>query len=202
MVMTLSDAQGILIESWRHRQELNETIGPAVLRNGLNWALAKARLNGGVEKPEFMVLRDGRLHEGEQVQAYRRILGRRITFVELAKYENPEMFVPGETPRPVPAGTECLPEGAVTPMIVPVGPRLAGDLARTLKLHMAPDWDGLGFGMDKVSEIVSGLSYAPGLGLAAHALPGPIYWADGIAAIGDTNHQFAGQRICETGCIK
>jgi hypothetical protein len=85
---------------------------------------------------------------------------------------------------------------------VPVSPRLAGDLARTLKLHMAPDWDGLRLGMDSVSEILTGLSYAPGLGLATHALPGPIYWADGIAAMGETNHQFSGQRIESRGSTR
>ncbi len=195
VVMSLCDSKGTLIESWRHRQKLNETIGPAGLRAGLNWALTAAQMHGGVAQPGFLVIRDGRLHEGEKVQAYRQILGSRLTFVELAKYENPEVFMSSDTLRPVPAGTECLPEGAITPLIVPVSPRLAGDLARTLKLHMAPDWDGLGMGMDKIAEIVTGLSYAPGLGLATHALPGPIYWADGIAAIGETNHQFAGQRI-------
>lgn len=195
VVMSLCDSRGTLIESWRHRQELNETIGSAVLRAGLRWALATAQSHGGAPEPGFMVIRDGRLHEGEKVQAYRRILGPCVTFVEVAKYENPEMFVPGDKPQPVSAGTECLPEAAVTPLIVPVSPRLDGDLARTLKLHMPPDWDGLNLGMEKVSEIMTGLSYTPGLGLATHALPGPIYWADGIAAIGETNHQFAGQRI-------
>lgn len=194
VVMSLCDSHGTLIESWRHRQDLNETIGPDVLRSGLAWALGTARRHGGGDKPVFLVIRDGRVHEGEKVQDYRRVLGPRMTFVELAKSDNPEMFVPGAVPKPVQAGTECLPEGAVTPFYVPVSPRLAGDLARPLKLHMPPDWDGLNLGIDAASEILTGLSYAPGLGLAAHALPGPIYWADGIAAIGETNHQFAGQK--------
>lgn len=198
VVMSLMDPRGVLVESWRRRQERDETIGPRVLKAGLTWAREAARVHNGGRDAAFLVIRDGRLHEGETVQAYLKVLGTRLTFLELAKYDNPEMFIPGENPRPVPTGTECLVEGSVTPFIVPVSPRLAGDLSRALKIHMAPPWDGLGLGIDKVSEIVTGLSYTPGLGLATHALPGPIYWADGIAAIGETNHQFAGQRIRET----
>ncbi len=195
VVMSLMDPKGVLIESWRHRQERDETIAPAVLEAGLTWARKAAREYNGGQDTRFLVIRDGRLHEGESLKTYRHILGARITFVELAKYNNPEMFIPGESPRPAPAGTECLIAGSVTPFIVPVSPRLASDLSHTLKLHMAPPWDGLALGIDKILEIITGLSYTPGLGLATHALPGPIYWADGIAGIGETNHQFSGQSI-------
>lgn len=199
VVMSLSDSRGTLIESWRQRQALDETVRPEVLRAGLAWARQAARKHAREDNPGFLVIRDGRLHTGESVNTYRRILGDELTFVELAKYENPEMFKPADPPAPVQAGTECLPEGGVTPLIVPVSPRLGGDLARTLKLHMPPEWDGLRLGIDTVSEILVGLSYTPGLGLATHALPGPIYWADGIAAIGDMNNQFAGQEIVSHG---
>ena|GEM_PF-3109957 len=198
VVMSLMDHRGVLIESWRYRQERDETIGPAVLQAGLTWARKAARAHNGGQDAVFLVIRDGRLHEGETVSMYRSILGDRMTFVELAKYDNPEMFIPGASPRPAPSGTECMTAESVTPFFVPVNPRLANDLSRTLKIHMAPAWDGLGLGIDKVSEIVTGLSYTPGLGLATHALPGPIYWADGIAAMGEMNHQFAGQNIVKS----
>lgn len=195
VVMSLMDHRGVLIESWRYHQERDETIGPVVLQAGLNWARKTACAHNGGQDTGFLVIRDGRLNKGEAVQTYAKALGPRMTFLELPKYDNPVMFIPGACPKPAPAGTECLVAGSVTPFVVSVAPRLANDLSRTLKIHMAPSWDGLGLGIDKVSEIVTGLAYTPGLGLATHALPGPIYWADGIAAMGETNHQFAGQRI-------
>ena len=194
VVMSLMDGRGNLIESWRHRQKLDETIEPRVLESGLRWAREKARTHGR-RKADFMVIRDGRLHKGERIDTYRRILGKDFTFLELIKYDNPEICIPGPSPSAVPAGFECHVDGDETPYIVPVAPRLANDLARPFKLHMPPYWDGLNLGMETVSAIITGLCYTPGLGLATHALPGPIYWADGIAAIGETNHQFAGQKI-------
>jgi hypothetical protein len=43
-----------------------------------------------------------------------------------------------------------------------------------------------------MARVLTGLSYAPTLGLAANRPPAPIYSSDGIAAVGPTNHQFSG----------
>jgi hypothetical protein len=195
VVMSLMDHSGIPVANWSCRQKRDETIGKQQLRAGLRWARKTACEHSGRSDKSFFVIRDGRLHKSETVGMYKKNLGSPITFVELAKYNNPQMFIPGANPRPANAGMECLPADSVTPFFVPVSPRLTNDLARTLKIHMAPPWDGLGLGIDKVTEIVIGLSYTPGLGLATHTLPGPVYWADGIAARNETNHQFTGQRI-------
>ena len=196
VVISLMDHQGILLGAWRCVQERNETIGENVLRQGLKWVLNTAKGHGnGRDAPSFLVLRDGRLHKGEKVAFYRQELGTNMTLVEFSKYDNPEMYVADSIPASVEAGTECLLEGSATPFIAPISPRLANDLAKTFKIKMDAAWDGLVLGMARVCEIIIGLSYTPGLGLAQHALPGPVYWADGIAAIGGMNNQFAGQRI-------
>ncbi len=191
-VISLLDCQGTLIGSWKQEQMRDETFNPKALKQGLRWAVKTAQAHGGAANPDFLVLRDGRLFKGEPVSIYRRILGKRMSLVEFAKYDNPETFVDGATPAAAKAGTECVVAESDVRFITPLSPRLPGDLARTFKINMAPDWDWLNLGLDLVAEIGCGLSYAPGLGLAPHALPAPIYWADGIAAVGEKNHQFAG----------
>ena len=84
--------------------------------------------------------------------------------------------------------------GSSTPYITPIAARLSNDLARSFKINMPAAWDGLGLGIDKVSEIVVGLSYTPAR-VGATRIARPTYWADGIAAICEHNHQFAGQNI-------
>ncbi len=192
VVISMLDHRGTHIRSWRFIQKRDETIGAAPLSKGLRLARQMAKEISGKKHPVFLVLRDGRLHQGERFETYQQILGRNITFVEFSKYDNPEMFTPGIRPTPAPAGSECLLEGSSTPFITPVSPRLANDLSRSFKLNMPAQWDGLNLGMDRVAEIITGLSYTPGQGLATHALPAPIYWADGVAAIANNNHQFSG----------
>ena len=195
VVVSLMDYKGVLLGSWRQTQPRDETIHTKTLQNGLTWTLEKARSNIANATPSFLVLRDGRLHKGENPGFYSKILGTQTTLLEFSKHNTPEMFIMSKRPTPVKAGTECLLTGSSTPYITPIAARLSNDLARSFKINMPAAWDGLGLGIDKVSEIVVGLSYTPGLGLAPHALPGPIYWADGIAAICEHNHQFAGQNI-------
>ncbi len=197
VVISLMDHQGVLLGSWRQSQPRDETIHTETLQNGLTWALEKARSNIANATPSFLVLRDGRLHKGENPTFYSQILGPKTTLIEFSKHNTPEMFIMGACPASAKAGTECLLTGSSTPFITPVSARMSSDLSRTFKINMPPAWDGLGLGIDRVSEIVVGLSYTSGLGLAPHALPGPIYWADGIAAICEHNHQFAGQNIME-----
>lgn len=194
VTLSLLDHRGVHLESWRCRQSRDETIRARTLAAGLTWTAAAMERHAAKEQG-LLVVRDGRLHEGETIATYRRLLRRPMTFVELTKRQTPEMFTDLNEPKPAPAGSECLVEGSATPFIAPIGPRLRNDLSHVFKLHVRPGADDMGLGMDRISEIVTGLSYSPALGLQPHALPGPIYWADGIAAIGETNHQFSGQRI-------
>ena len=195
ITLSLADHRGIHIQSWRCRQKRDETISDKALTAALTWAKGLIDSPNSPASGRVVALRDGRLHKGEQLRTYQEILGPRMTFVEFSKYQNPEMFITGETPRPATAGTECQFANSTVRFITPISPRLAGDLSRTFKVRLEPEWDGLQFGMDCICEVIVGLSYAPGLGLQPHALPGPIYWADGIAAISETNHQFSGQNI-------
>lgn len=194
VAMSLLDHRGVHLESWRCRQQRDETIRPDVLRKGLTWAREAMQRHGAAAPHGVLVLRDGRLHKGETLRQYRAGLNVPLTLVEIDKRRNPEMFVAESRPRPAPAGTEVMVGAGRVRFIAPIPQRKSSDLARVLKLCMAEDADGLGLGFDTVTEIIMGLSYSPSLGLSPHGLPGPIYWADGIAAIGETNHQFSGQK--------
>jgi len=68
-------------------------------------------------------------------------------------------------------------------------------IPRVLKLQLRDECDGLGLGFDTMTSIVAGLVCAPSLGTKAHALPGPIYWADGIARSAPHTYKFAGQPV-------
>ena len=73
------------------------------------------------------------------------------------------------------------------------GSVVSGHIPRPLKLVMKTEWDGPQLGLAGISRVCTGLCYGPSLGLRPHLLPAPIYWANGIASIGPTNRQFAGQ---------
>ncbi len=199
VTLSLLDHRGVHLQSWRCKQDRDETIAPAVLRAGLTWVRDRIIENGGNRNTPVIVVRDGRLHSGEKLHQYREGLGFPLSLVEIDKRRNPELFIAGSQPMPVSAGTECSFGSGMTRFIVPVGARMPNDLPRVLKIVMTPEMDGLHLGMDAMSELIVGLSYSPALGLQPHTLPGPIYWADGIAAIGETNHQFSGQNITYAG---
>jgi hypothetical protein len=168
--------EGIHLGSWRARQRRNETFDADLLKSGLSWAKERMQQGSPGRLPGVLVVRDGRLHKHETVEAYSKGLGCPTSFVEFAKYDNPEMFTLDPRPTPVHGGTECLVEGSCTPFIAPISPRLPQDLSRVFKLHMREQDDGLSLGMDRVSNVLIGLSYAPALGLQPHALPAPVYW--------------------------
>ncbi|MFC1580061.1 hypothetical protein ACFL4N_04045 [Thermodesulfobacteriota bacterium] len=196
LAMSLLDGRGVHLESWRCLQRRDETALPETLQRGLRWvrdvSARKGYRNAGV-----LVLRDGRLHKGERVETYAEALEGKLTFVEVSKGRNPVMFTPGDFPKPVGPGTACLPKDGVTPFVVTTKPTVKGHIPRTLKINVKEEWDGLELGMDKVIGLLAGLAFSPSLGIRPHALPGPIYWANGIASIGPTNKKFAGQRYTE-----
>ena len=196
VVVSLVDSTGCHVRSWRCRQARDETVRVAVLTRALRWVREQlAKL--GHPRAQLIVLRDGRLHRGEEVRFYREHLPGQLSFVEVAKYGNPVMFCDDATQGIAPPGSVGCSQDPVVAFITPVKANTKDQLPRTMKIHMRTDWDGLSLGMKNVCEILAGLSYSPGLGLRPHFLPGPLYWADGIAAIGPTNHQFSGQRYDE-----
>ena len=60
------------------------------------------------------------------------------------------------------------------------------------KIRVDRGWDGLGLGIEKVTEVICAMAYSPALGLKPHGNPGPVYWADGAASISPDNCHFRG----------
>ena len=196
VAFSLLDHRGVHLATLRTAQRRDETVRERTLKTGLRWAREEmARRLQGRHFPGVLILRDGRLFENEPMRTYSDAFDGAVTLVEFTKRMTPVMFVPGDKLRSAPGGCEFRPSDGETSYVVPLPPRLSSDLARVFKVRVRGSADGLGLGLSRTVEILVGLAYSPSLGLAPHALPGPLYWADGIAAISETNHQFSGQTI-------
>ena len=139
-------------------------------------------------------MRDGRLHTGETVATYRSHLSTKLSFCDLSKRPNVHPFYGGGS-LPAP-GTAYLPKASATAYFVSAPPVFAGQMSNLQKVHFPQAWDGLGIGLERLVEILIGLSYSPCLGLKPHRSPGPVHWADGFASISTTDCRFRG-----LGCI-
>lgn len=181
--------------------ELDESIPGCLLDLLLTEAIAKAQALIRESIKRVVVLRDGRIPayrkgaDRESPEVYRRVLGESISLVEVRKRDNPIMFTRGSN-RLSPAGTACSPAGSQVRFVV-AHDSVSG-VPNAFKLHMPSGCDGLGIGLERMSAIVAGLCYSPSLGLKAH-LPGPIYWADGVASTTEHSYKFKGQRVFRVG---
>jgi hypothetical protein len=197
LVVSLVDRHGSLIGAYKCRQRRDETASPILLAEGLNWARSKIDTLL-VEPSAVIVLRDGRMHKGERVQTYYEHLGLNTTLVEVTKYDNPAMFATTPRPRFAAGGSVVHPDDAEVCFLCPTGQVMDGQgVPSVLKLELHRDCDGLGLGLEAMTDVVAGLVSAPSLGTKAHRLPGPIYWADGIARSAPHTYKYAGQPVTE-----
>ncbi len=185
-VATIVDSDGHLLGYWRHRQERDETLRTKTLVAALNWIylILRKRYRG---QCKVIVFRDGRLFENERTDLYAQFFGKHHTLVEVIKHPVPLMLV-GNTCAP--AGTVCIPRGSVFSFVLTSRSKNHTDVNLPLKIRVV--YDGLEIGQHGVSQIIAGLSFAPTLGLNPIRSPVPIYWANGLASISETNHQFSG----------
>ena len=199
LALSLVDSAGCHLRSWRRRQARDETPAPEALHAGLQWARSTMR-EAGVGTDGVLVLRDGRTMHHELFSDYEAVLGPQLTLVEVTKYNNPPLFLDGRSLSPAPPGTAGVVGDGVVTYMVTAPPAVKGQIPVPLKVQYARDngGDRLGLGRKRIVELIAGMAYAPSLGFRPHSLPAPLYWADGIASIGPTNHQFSGQLHTES----
>jgi hypothetical protein len=186
LVVTAVDAQGQLLAYWKGQQLRDETPDAAKLQEAMKWIHNQLRQQyGGDYRP--VVMRDGRMLANESLRTFGPCWGEAFTAVEVIKRPVPLML---EGDACALAGTMCVPDGSDYFFLLTSRSRVSGHVAQPLKVRVS--FDGLALGRDRIARLLTGLCYAPALGLSPTRSPAPIYWADGIAAIGPTNHQFAG----------
>jgi hypothetical protein len=204
-VVTLVDASGRLISCWRGKPPAEDT-PPApnaprkpegaanneaseaalleawqtdVLTSSMTWAKDKLdKLYPDGWSP--LVLRDGRMFEGENVHTYETLLGRPCTLAEVARHNMPVMEFNGACAR---AGTAVRLLGDQSIYVLTTRNPNPEHLTAPLRLTIRRD--RLALGPDLLAGIVTGLCYAPTLGYLRPRLPAPLYWADGVATEDD-----------------
>ncbi|PLX87895.1 MAG: hypothetical protein C0618_05670 [Desulfuromonas sp.] len=186
LVATLVNEKGHLIGYWRGKQVRDETIREKSLVDALNWCYLTLRKNfAGNYLP--LILRDGRMFQHEKLEVYEPFFNNGFSFVEVIKHPVP-LMITGESCAQ--EGSFCKPKGSDYDFIVTSRSRNQSQINLPLKTRLVHD--GLSLGKEVVSDLIVGLCYAPTLGLSPTRSPAPIYWSNGLAAIGETNHQFSG----------
>ena len=195
LCLTLSDSRGNLIKSWRSEQERDETADPSTLIRLLGLAKFEMKRISGREESPVLVIRDGRIHTGENVATYRSHLSKELSFCDLSKRPNAHPF--SEESNLAKAGTAYFPQFSASAYFVSSPPIFEGQMTTLQKVHFPKSWDGLEIGLERLVQILVGLSYSPCLGMRPHKSPGPVHWADGFASISSTNCKFRG-----LGCVE
>jgi hypothetical protein len=195
LCLTLSDSRGNLIKSWRSEQERDETADPSTLIRLLGLAKFEMKRISGREESPVLVIRDGRIHAGENVATYRSHLSKELSFCDLSKRPNAHPF--SEESNLAKAGTAYFPQFSASAYFVSSPPIFEGQMTTLQKVHFPRSWDGLEIGLERLVQILVGLSYSPCLGMRPHKSPGPVHWADGFASISATNCKFRG-----LGCVE
>jgi hypothetical protein len=202
LAVSLIDPRGLHVHSWRFEQARSENADLAALKNGLEKAKALVAERSGKEEDEFLVVRDGRRNKSERVGHYREVLGRRMTFVDLSKRSSCHMYAKGARPTKAWPGTVLYVGELNTPFLLTIPPVFDKQMVTPQKVLIREDWDGLGLGIERVCALLTGMCYAPSLGMKPHRSPAPVYWADGIASIKPENCQFRGQRYSQVSLSK
>jgi hypothetical protein len=202
-VVSVLDHFGKHIVSVRRTGRLNEAIDSAALKEMLSKAKEAAFERTGIEARAAVVFRDGLVPlsaskasaSAESAEDYGDGLQLPLSLIELRKRGNPFLYSKCKAGFELAAsGTACAPVGAE--VLFSSAYAAQSGLPRVLKTRIPQGFDDLELGLDAATAIVVGLCYSPSLGLRAH-LPGPIYWADGLAATREFSYKFAGQQVIE-----
>jgi len=153
------------------------------LRSGLTWIKEQA----GYPQGHFIVLRDGTLPHNEPVVEYERVFGDRLTLVECVKSGTGLLHGPSGQPLP---GAMLFPEGSDYTVLYPCVSPQPDVLTHPIKFRIVRDSEGLS--REAVGSLLTALCHSATLSFHPSRLPAPVYWADGLAHVSDTNLQFAG----------
>jgi hypothetical protein len=200
-VASVLGPDGVLLGAVKHFLPLNEALSGKLVARLLNGALEEAEKRLGRKVTRALVFRDGRVparrprSDQESVEDYVTALGVPTAFVEVRKGGNPPLWVDaGQRIIPAPAGSMLAPLNAEVRFVTCYESIEQSGPPRTFKVTLPKAGDAFGWGLDVYTGIVCGLCYSPSLGVKPH-LPGPIYWADGIAKTSDHDNRFRGQHV-------
>lgn len=194
VTVTLVDPGGCCVGAWTKMQVRNESIHPDVLRVLL--CACWAHVSENVSEVRMLIVRDGRLFEGESPEVYRSVLKCPHSLVEYRKYGNPvlvERTEAGKYMACAPAAMRIAGTNTVFLTTSPVSDTSA--LPHPAKVTWRSEWNGLSLTAAEIAGALIGLSAAPTLAARHASLPSPLYWADGLAAASDADLRFRGQRI-------
>jgi hypothetical protein len=186
VVATVVDERGHLAAYWRREQKRDETLQRESLDAALSWVYLQLRKRYR-SQCRVVVLRDGRMFENEDPLIYGQFFGDRYSLVEVIKHPVPLMLAGRDC---APPGTLCVPRKSDYAFLLTSRSKNHAEVNLPVKLRIVED--KLDLGLNTLAALIAGLSYAPSLGLSPTRAPSPIYWANGLAAIGSTNHQFSG----------
>jgi hypothetical protein len=193
LAVALCDSYGRLLRSWRCEQTRDETANPSNLIRILKLAKREVRERTGLDNHPFLLIRDGRLNDGEKVATYLGHLSNRLSFCDVSKRPDAHPFSSFEGDLEVaPAGTAFFGSDRSIAYFVSCPPPFARQMVNLQKVRFPETWDGLGLGLETLLEVLVGLSYSPCLGLKPHRSAGPVHWADGFASIAPDNCRFRG----------
>jgi hypothetical protein len=185
-VITLTDGLGQLRAHWRALKDMDETLSEEVLRDGLGWIVSKAESLAPGRK--FLAFRDGIRPKNETLEVYQDLLpSGRSCLIEISKSGNP-MFIDDDVP-PVP-GTFGIAESSDKTFLYPASSPQQGVLTNAVKFFSPHN--ELNYDPNQLCEIIVALCHAPKLSFQPCSQPAPIYWANGLAGLSNSNLQFGG----------
>ena len=201
LVVSVIDQYGRYVLSVRHRTQLNEAIDTKTLVSVLKHAKSASENKLGYLIHRVIILRDGKIPEKrkasrfESIDDYLNALNCPTSVVEVRKRQNPPLYALSQTDQVSQVvGYKFQAKGTDAQFFNAYASNFG--IPNTFKVVIPKKGDTFGWGIDAYTNIIGGLCYSPSLGMKPH-LPGPIYWADGIAKTSETDNRFRGQYVIE-----
>jgi len=191
VVATLTSPDGILVHAAKTVQRKDETIDRQSLERLLT-SCAAAMANRSDVGRGVLLLRDGRHFENEDGGAYPRLLGRTLSVIEYRKRWNPQIVGSERSGGFVSDIFAAHVPGSTTMFLTTTIPRSPSALPDVAKVTWREEWNQLKLTHGEIARSLVSAAAAPGLGLHARHLPAPVYWADGIAGISESDLRFRG----------
>lgn len=183
------------------RLPLNEALKGSMVVRLLKSVLKDVEQNYGRNIGKVLIMRDGlvparkQYSDQESVKDYIDSLDVPTSLIEVRKRGNPLLWQEdGLRILPTVPGTIFAPRGGNVRLLTAYESIEQAGPPRTFKIAIPRGADTFNWGLDAYTAIVCGLCYSPSLGVKPH-LPGPIYWADGIAKTSDKDNRFRGQSV-------
>ncbi len=196
LAVTLVSPDGMLKAAWTSSYpRLDETVhfdALAKILKSCKDVLATGGFEGGI-----VVLRDGRTFENENINTYSEVLDLSVTYLEIRKRPNIQVFknyglglgVSAPWAGVVCGGTE---QSGTALILSTTKVKSPDRLPRYFKVYWDSERNGLNLSPNEIAKILISSAVAPGLGSQPHYLPSALYWADGIAGASDTDLRFRG----------